>query len=67
MKADNSDNVIEMVNQMAENAIKASIDYDGKNSYPYAFGWFTADVRQTLIDLNLTKKQLKILEKRAGK
>lgn len=37
---------------------------EGHTSYPYAFGYFASQLQHTLRELNLNKKQLKVLESR---
>jgi len=37
---------------------------EGYTSYPYAFGYFASQLQHTLRELNLNKKQLKVLESR---
>lgn len=46
--------------------IELSKQYNGNEEvcYPYAFGYFVSQLRYTLMELNLSKNQLKILESR---
>ena len=37
---------------------------EGNISYPYAFGYFVSQMGNTLDELNLSKKQLQVLETR---
>jgi len=56
-------------NQVIDEALKA-IDDSAKlqwdNSYAYLFGYTQSSLRLILQDLNLTKKQLAILTKKAN-
>lgn len=58
-------NTKEYINSMESIVIKLSKEFnEGNPSYPYAFGYFVSQMGITLDELNLSKKQLKVLETR---
>lgn len=59
----NTDEYIKNVETACIEISKCTND-EGYTSYPYAFGYFVAQLQYTLQELNLNKKQLKVLESR---
>lgn len=61
------------VSEYIENVQNACIEISkctndsGDTNYPYAFGYFISQLQWTLNDLDLTKKQLKVLETRLNR
>jgi len=52
----------EFMNGMESISFKRSEESVGEKSYAYAYGYFNSIMPNTLENLNLTKKQKKILE-----
>lgn len=59
-------NAIDYIKNVEDTVIEISKQYNGDDTvnYPYAFGYFVSQLKCTLVDLNLNKKQLKVLESR---
>lgn len=58
-------NVYDAMRELGEIAKKRSQIYNaGKVETSFAFGWFLADMQSNLDNMNLTKKQMKVLEDR---
>ena len=58
-------NTKEYINSLEKIVINLSKEFnEGNPSYPYAFGYFVSQMGNTLDELNLSKKQLKVLETR---
>ncbi len=61
-------NTYDLMTDYSKVALERSKKYNGGyQSYSFAFGWFTSEFKQTLDDLGLSKKQMKILEDRLAK
>lgn len=50
------------VNTLEQLSFERSVESVGEKSYAYAYGYFSSVMANTLNNLNLTKKQKKVLE-----
>lgn len=50
------------IQAVVDNGLKVSVEKMGETSYPYAMGYFESNMVSILKDLNLSNKQLKVLQ-----